>query len=96
VLARLWRRVETEPDTAPKPLPQIDVSYPGPQVLPATAVSDRCPKRGQNRVRVCRLYPKPPSQPLIHARALLALVREECPQYVGGYIPRPDLEGVLP
>jgi hypothetical protein len=25
-------------------------------------------------------------------RALLALVRDECPQYVGGFIPRPDLE----
>jgi uncharacterized protein with PIN domain len=29
---------------------------------------------------------------LIHARSLLAFIQEECPDYIGGYVPRPDLE----
>jgi hypothetical protein len=76
-----------------------------PKPLPLTVVADRClepvaaadardpsPKRRQKRVRVCRLYPKPPSEPLIHARALLAFIQEWSPEFVGGYVPRPDLE----
>lgn len=90
MLARLWR--QTEEQTTAKPTPLSAVAYPSTQSLPPTIAADHCQKRRQKRVRVCRLYPKPQSQPLIHARTLIALVQEECPQYVGGYIPRPDLE----
>jgi hypothetical protein len=92
VLARLWRQTG-DPSAAPKSLPPNAVAYPIPKLLPPTTAPDPCHKRRQKRVRVCRLYPESPSEPLIHARALLALVQVECPQYVGGYVPRPDLEG---
>jgi len=87
------RRQAEEPIAAPKRrlAPSI-IAYRIPQILSSTTALDRRPKRRQKRVRICRLYPKPESQPLIHARALLVLVQEECPQYVGGYVPRPDLE----
>jgi hypothetical protein len=91
VLARLWRQTE-DPPGPQKPLPPSAVAYPVPQILPSTGASDHCRKRRQKRVRVCRLYAEPPSQPLIHARALLAFIQEECPDYIGGYVPRPDLE----
>ena len=67
MLARLWRQTE-EPITAPKPLPPSAVAYHLPQLPPPTAAPDRSPKRRQKRVRVCRLYAEPPSQPSIHAR----------------------------
>jgi hypothetical protein len=91
VLARLWRRTEG-PDTVAKPTPLSVVANPRTQLLPPTIAADHCQKRRQKRVRVCRLYPKPQSQASIHARTLLAFIQEECPEYVGGYVPRPDLE----
>ena len=90
MLARLWR--QTEDPTTAKPTPLSAVAYQSTQSLPPTIAADHCQKRRQKRVRVCRLYPKPQSQASIHARALLAFIREECPEYVGGYVPRPDLE----
>jgi hypothetical protein len=91
VLARLWRRTE-DPDTVAKPMPLTVVADCSTQPLPPTIAANRCQKRRRKRVRVCRLYLKPPSQASIHARTLLAFVQEECPEYVGGYVPRPDLE----
>jgi hypothetical protein len=90
VLARLWR--QTEDPTTAKPTPLSAVAYQSTQSLSPTIAADHCQKRRQKRVRVCRMYPKPQSQASIHARALLAFIREECPEYVGGYVPRPDLE----
>lgn len=90
MLARLWQ--SSDRPAAPKPLPGTgDVDY-RPEPPPSLPIQDRSRKRRQKRVRVCRLYPKPPSEPLIHARALLAHVQHECPEYVGGYVPRPDLD----
>jgi hypothetical protein len=91
VLARLWRRTE-DPDTVPKPPPLTVAAHCSTQPLPPTVAPNHCQKRRRKRVRVCRLYLKPPSQASIHARALLSFIQEECPQYVGGYVPRPDLE----
>ncbi len=91
MLARLWRQSE-EPIAAPKPLPPAAAGYHIPQLPPSTVASNHSPKRRQKRVRVCRLYPEPVSEAETHARALLALVQEECPQFIGGYVPRPDLE----
>ena len=91
MLARMWRQTE-DSTTALKPPPPSAVAYPSTQSPPPTVAADHCQKRRQKRLRVCRLYAEPPSPPLIHARALLAFIQEECPDYVGGYVPRPDLE----
>ena len=91
MLARLWRRTE-DPDTVPKPLPLTVFADRCPEPLPRTVAQTLGRKRCQKRIRVCRLYLKPPSPASIHARALLAFIQEECPQYIGGYVPRPDLE----
>ena len=91
MLARLWRRAE-ELDTVPKPLPPTVVANRCAEPLPRTVAQTLSRERRQKRVRVCRLYPKPAAKPLLHAQALLAFIQEECPQYVGGYVPRPDLE----
>jgi hypothetical protein len=87
----MWRRTE-DPDKVGKPTPLSVVTHPSTQSLPPTFAADHCQKRGQKRVRICRLYLKPQSQVSIHARALLAFIRKECPEFVGGYVPRPDLE----
>ena len=50
------------------------------------------PKRRAKPVRIARLYPEPASEPLRHARALIDLIQEECPDFVGLYVPRLDLE----
>ncbi len=91
MLARLWRRTE-DPDTVPQPMSLTVATHCSTDPPPPTVAPDRCPKRRHKRVRVCRLYPKPVSQASIHARAILAFIQEECPEYVGGYVPRPDLE----
>jgi hypothetical protein len=91
VLARLWRRTE-DPDTVAKPTPLTVAADCSTQRLPPTIAANHCQKRRRKRVPVCRLYLNPPSQASIHARTLLAFVQEECPEYVGGYVPRPDLE----
>ena len=78
MLARLWNRVEAEPHATPKALPPTDASYLRSQPTPPIIAPYHCPKRRQNRVRVCRLYPEPPAQPAIHALALLSLVQDEC------------------
>lgn len=92
MLARLWKRTDTEAETAPEPMPQTVVV--NPRALPAspTDALKPCRKRRSKRVQVCRLYPKPPPKTQVHARALLAFIQEECPQFIGGYVPRPDLE----
>ena len=92
MLTRLLRRSELEVQPALKPLPLSVVTNPRPQSTPHCPVRNLSPKRRQKRVRVCRLYPTPPSEPLIHARALLAFIQEHSPEYGGGYVPRPDLE----
>jgi len=92
VLARLWRPTDFKTEPAPKPLPLIGVANLCLDPVSPTAAPSPAPKRRSKRVRVCRLYPKPPSQPLIHAGALLAFIQEYSPEFVGGYVPRPDLE----
>ncbi len=91
MLARLLRRTE-HPDTVTKPTPLSVVAYPSTESLLPTTEPDHCRKRRQKRVRVCRLYREPFSEAMIHAGALLAFIQEECPDFIGGYVPRPDLE----
>jgi hypothetical protein len=56
------------------------------------AYRSHAPKRRPRPVQIARLYPEAPSAPLRQARALIELIREECPDFVGRYIPRSDLE----
>jgi hypothetical protein len=85
VLARLWKPIGAA-DPLPKPLPLTVVVNRCAEPLPRTVAQTLGRERRQKRVL------KPPSQPSMHARALLAFIQEECPQYIGGYVPRPDLE----
>ena len=49
-------------------------------------------KRRPKRVQIARLYPQRPSESSRHARALLNFIGEECPDFIGSYIPKTDLE----
>ena len=84
---RLWTRPDRIEELSSQPLP--------PTVAASLVQSDAPidgPKRRPKPVRICRLYVTTPSEPLVHARALLAFIQEECPNFVGGYVPRSDLE----
>ena len=56
------------------------------------AYRNTAPKRRPRPIQIARLYPEAPPAPLRQARALLDLIREECPDFVGRYVPRSDLE----
>jgi antirestriction protein len=43
-------------------------------------------------VQIARLYPDRPSETFRHARALLNFIGKECPDFIGFYIPKTDLE----
>ena len=92
MLARLWKQPYLEADTVQRPVPPSSAAHHCPQSLSSTPASNRSRKRRQKPVRVCRLYPTPPSPSLAHARALLVFIQDECPEFVGAYVPRPDLE----
>ena len=49
-------------------------------------------KRRRKPVRVEALFLEPDPEPLVHARALIQLIQTECPEKIGGYIPRAHLE----
>lgn len=49
-------------------------------------------KRPRRRVRVEGPYLEPDPEPKLHAQALLGLIRDECPQKVGSFIPRSHLD----
>ena len=49
-------------------------------------------KRRPRPAQIARLYPEPAAEPLRQARALIDLIREECPDFVGRYVPKSDLE----
>jgi hypothetical protein len=90
VLARSLRQRD---DGSPAPIAAATaVGYSFPELPPQSATYNPGRKRRQNSVRICRLYPEPPTEAEIHARAVLALVQEHCPDHIGGYVPRFDLE----
>ncbi len=76
-------------------------SQPCPQLADSTIAPNACsklvyrtdvPKRRRKPVQIARLYPQPPTEPLRQARALIDLIREECPEITGLYVPKSDLE----
>lgn len=73
--------------------------YPNP--LPFSAVPNQSSgpvaktvarKRQRKRVRVESLYLEREPEPKLHARALLELIQDECPDKVGSFIPRSHLD----
>src|SRR4051794_2618415 len=98
MLARLFRSIEGEPRT---PLPRTSLTMPQSSAQPSGSTSgpDRRskppyqntgPKHRPKPVRIARLYPQLPSEPSRHARALIDLIQEECPDFVGLYVPKSD------
>ncbi len=56
------------------------------------AYQSTAPKHRLRPVQIARLYPETLPEPLRQARALIDLIREECPDFIGRYVPRSDLE----
>ena len=91
MLARLWTRSDRIDEPSSQPLPPTVAATTDGSLVQSAAPIDG-PKRRPKPVRICRLYVTTPSEPLVHAEALLAFIQEECPNFVGGYVPRLDLE----
>ena len=96
MLARLFKGRQLGPElvpttvgsnTRPPPPPLTTVPNYGPGQAPRTGA-----KRRAKGVRIARLYPERPTEVLLHSRALMELIRQECPDFVGRYIPKLDLE----
>jgi hypothetical protein len=92
VLARLLKPELLSPTVVSSPRPQPSSPTIVPDCGPEQAPRTGRPKRRVRRVPIARLYPERPLEPLLHARALIEIVREECPDFVGRYIPKSDLE----
>jgi hypothetical protein len=92
VLTRLWRRSDRLWEPALKPMPPTVVVYRCNEPLSQTAAPNPSRMPRQKRVRICRLYAAAQPQPLAHAKALLDFIQEECPEFVGGYVPHQDLD----
>lgn len=98
MLARLFRTTEAKTQTAPlcsattKTCAQLPVLIAPPDEWhkPASRITEL--KRRPKRVQIARLYPQRPSESSRHARALLNFIGEECPDFIGSYIPKTDLE----
>ena len=92
MLASLLRRTECVAQLVPQPVPPTAAPnrYPNPQSLPAAVPVAR--KRGRRRARVEGLYLEREPEPKLHARALLELIQDECPEKVGSFIPCTHLD----
>ena len=71
----------------PDPLP----FSPAPNKSSGPATRTVARKRRRKRVRVEGLYLEREPEPKLHARALLELIQDECPDKVGSFIPRSHL-----
>jgi hypothetical protein len=100
VLALLFRSRKGEPRATPlrvgvarsQPFPQLADPTTAPNTGSKLVYRNAVPKRRPKPVQIARLYPQRPSEPLRHARALIDLIQEECPDFVGLYVPKSDLE----
>ena len=101
MLARWLRRTECTPQVVPQPMPttaapqhchgSLSLSA-APNQNSASTPSAVTRKRRRKRVRVEGLYLEREPAPKLHARALLKLIQDECPEKVGSFIPRGHLE----
>jgi hypothetical protein len=100
VLTLSLRNRKGEPRATPIQAP-VARSQPFPQLADPTTASNTCsklvcrkavPKSRRKPVQIARLYPQRPPEPLRQARALIDLIREECPEITRLYVPKSDLE----
>ncbi len=80
------------PATASQTADQSSHHTPGQNSSSKPASQGTASKRRPRPVQIARLYPQALPEPTRQARALVDLIREECPDFVGLYIPRSDLE----
>ncbi len=101
VLERFLRRTEEPTKMAAQPLSPPSAPNPcshPPPILVVPNCSTRpavhavTPKRRRNSVRVDGLYLEREPENVRHARALLELIQDECPEKVGKYIPHTHLD----
>ena len=101
MLARLLRRTECTATAVPQPMPTTTAPkhYRGPlsfsaapNQTPGSAPHAVARKRHRKRVRVEGLYLEREPEQILHARALMELIQDECPEKVGSFIPRSHLE----
>ena len=101
MLARLLRRTECMAQVVPQSKartavpkhctnPQSFSAVPIHSSGPLTEIVARKPRR--KRVRVESLYLEREPEPKLHAKALLELIQDECPEKVGSFIPRDHLD----
>jgi len=79
-------------NTSPQPIVQSLGRTSGQNSRSKPSYKATAPKRRQRSVQIARLYPDDLPEPLRQARALIDLIREECPDFVGLYVPKSDLE----
>jgi hypothetical protein len=100
VLARLLRRTESPGQLLPQPAPltaALDqcshslIFSTVPKQDAESAAKTGPPKRRRKGLRVEGLYLEREPEPARHARALLELIQDECPEKIGGFIPRSHL-----
>ena len=101
MLARLLRRRECMAEVVPQLMPTTGAPQHYHCSLSRSAASNQSSvstpsavtrKRRRKRVRVEGLYLEREPKPKLHARALLKLIQDECPEKVGSFIPRSHLE----
>ena len=100
MLTRLLRRTEYVALAVSQPLPTTAAPKHNHGPLSYSAAANRSSGLGHNavaqkrrkRVRVEGLYLEREPEPRMHAKALLQLIQEECPDKVGSFIPRSHLE----
>ena len=94
MLTRLLKRMEVEPQPVSQSVPPIAVPEYCPRPLSSVAVPKRRSqsKRRRNPVCVEGLYLEPEPEPKQHARALLQLIQDECPEKIGKFIPHTHLD----
>ena len=101
MLARLLRRTKCMGRVVPQPMPTTAGPKPfhaplsfsaEPNQSSGSAPNSVAQKRRRRRVRVEGLYLEREPDPKLHARALLQLIQDECPEKVGSFIPRSHLE----
>ena len=94
MLTRLLRRMEGEARPVSQSVPPITVPEYCPRPLSSVAVPKRSSqsKRRRRPVRVESLYLELEPEPKQHARAQLQLIREECPEKIGKFIPHTHLD----
>ena len=104
MLRALWRRSEPVAEPLPEPVAMTGAVDPYQQSVTSTGAFDpsfqpgartAARKRRRKPVEVKSLYPRATEREplrLTHARALLTLIQQECPQLIGQFVWQSELE----